>query len=108
MKEQIAYLLVAATMVLPGAFTTGCSVTHHQESVSSYEKDKEIVARIKTALYADPAVKGSEVKVTSLDGVVQLSGFVQSQEAKQRAAQIAAAVPGVVKVYNNLILPSGR
>ena len=109
MKRQIAYLITSLGIALaPLAFTTGCAVAHHQETASAYAKDKEIAARIKTALYADPTVKGTEVKVTSLNGQVQLSGFVDSEQAKERAGQIAASTPGVVKVYNNLVLPTGR
>lgn len=108
MKKQIAYLVVVASLTLPMAVTTGCAVARHQETASAYAKDKEIAARIKTAMYADPQVKGTEVKVNSLNGVVQLSGFVDSQQAKDRAGQIASSVPGVVKVYNNLLLPTGR
>ncbi len=108
MKKQLAYLVVAASLALPMAITTGCAVARHQETASAYAKDKEITARIKTAMYGDPTVKGTEVKVNSLNGVVQLSGFVDSQAAKDRAGQIAASTPGVVKVYNNLLLPTGR
>jgi hyperosmotically inducible protein len=108
MKKQIAYLLMAASLAGVPLAITGCAVAHHQETAGQYARDKEIAARIKTALYADPGVKGSEVKVTSLNGVVQLSGFVQTAEAKQRAEQIAATTPGVLKVYNDLILPTGR
>jgi osmotically-inducible protein OsmY len=108
MKRKIAYLLVAVSLAAPAAFTTGCAVAHHQETAGAYAKDKEITARLKTALYGDPTVKGTQVKVTSLNGVVQLSGFVDSQSAKDRAGQIAAETPGVVKVYNNLLLPTGR
>ncbi|HEV2393151.1 MAG TPA: BON domain-containing protein [Verrucomicrobiae bacterium] len=108
MKKKIAFLLVAAALGLPLTFTTGCAVTHHQETAGNYARDKEITARIKTSMYADPLVKGTEVKVTSLNGVVQLSGFVNSQAAIDRAGQIAAETPGVVKVYNNLLLPTGR
>ncbi len=108
MKKNIAYLLIATALALPMGLTTGCAVAHHQETAGNYAKDKEITARIKTAMYADPVVKGTQVKVTSLNGIVQLSGFVDSQEAKDRAAQIASQTPGVVKVYNNLLLPTGR
>ncbi len=108
MKKTIAYLLVVASLAAPAALTTGCAVARHQETAGAYAKDKEIAARIKTAMYADSQVKGTEVKVTSLNGVVQLSGFVDSQQAKDRAGQIAASTPGVVKVYNNLLLPTGR
>ncbi len=108
MKKTLAYLLLGTTLALPVAFTSGCAVARHQETASNYARDKEISARIKTAMYADPQLKGTEVKVTSLNGVVQLSGFVDSQMAKDRAGQIASQTPGVVKVYNNLLLPTGR
>src|ERR1041385_155381 len=109
MKKQIAYLLLATSLAVAPAFlTTGCAVTRGKESAGQYAKDKEIAARIKTALYMDATTKGTEIKVQSLQGVVQLSGFVDSQAAKDRAAQIASSVPGVVQVYNNLLLPTGR
>ncbi len=108
MKKQFGYVLVAAVLSAgPLLLTSGCAVTHGQETAGSYAKDKEIAARIKSAMYADPSVRGTEVKVTSLNGVVQLSGFVDSQAQKDRAGQIASQTPGVVRVYNNLILPTG-
>jgi len=90
------------------AFTTGCAVTQGRETAGAYAKDKEIQAKIKASLYKDPIVKGTQVEVNSLNGVVQLSGFVDTQEAKERAGQIASSTKGVVQVYNNLLLPTGR
>ena len=109
MKKQVAYLMVLSSMVLaPLAFTTGCAVTSGRESTGEYAKDKEITARVKTRLYSDPTTKGTEIEVQSLRGVVQLSGFVDNQAARNRAGEIAATTPGVVQVYNNLLLPTGR
>jgi len=109
MKKHIGLFLLASSLALaPLTFTTGCAVTSGKESTSQYAKDKEIAARIKTQLYADPQTKGTEIEVQSLKGVVQLSGFVQNQIAKNRAEQIAASTPGVVQVYNSLLLPTGR
>lgn len=109
MKRQVAYLMVMSSMVLaPLAFTTGCAVTSGKESAGEYAKDKEIAARVKTRLYADPATKGTEIEVQSLRGTVQLSGFVDNQAARNRAGEIAASTPGVMQVYNNLLLPTGR
>ncbi|MGH7969558.1 MAG: BON domain-containing protein [Limisphaerales bacterium] len=48
------------------------------------------------------------MKVQSLNGVVELSGFVDNQAARQRAGEIAASTPGVAQVYNNLLVPTGR
>ena len=89
-------------------FNTGCAVTSGKENAGSYATDKEIIAKIKTKMYKDPVVKGTEVEVQCLKGEVQLSGFVDTPEAKQRAGEIAQSTSGVVAVYNNLLLPTGR
>ena len=109
MKKQFAYALIAASLTIaPLVLTSGCAVTQGRETAGSYAKDKDIAANIKTKLYADPTTKGTEIEVQSLNGEVQLSGVVDSQAAKDRAGQIASAVPGVIAVHNNLLLPTGR
>ena len=109
MKKTILNVMITTALALaPVVFTSGCAVTSGREGARAYVDDKTIAARIKTKLYSDSQVKGTEVKVQSLNGVVQLSGFVDTQAAKERAGQIAAETPGVVQVYNNLLLPTGR
>jgi hyperosmotically inducible protein len=109
MKKQFAYLLTAASLaILPLTVGTGCSIMQGRESAGTYAKDKEITAKIKSGLYKDHDVKGTQVEVNTLNGIVQLSGFVDSQIAKDRAEQIARSVSGVVEVHNSLLLPTGR
>ena len=109
MRKRIINLLVLSSLgLLPAAFTTGCAVARHQETAGEYGSDAKTTARIKTALYKDPVVKGTQVKVTTMRGVVQLSGWVDSEQAKDRAGEIARATPGVVDVHNDLLLPTGR
>jgi len=109
MKRKLAYILLAtAFSIAPLAFTTGCAVTQGRESAGAYAKDKELAAKIKTALYSDPTVKGTQVEVQALNGEVQLSGFVDSQQAKDRAGEIANETAGVIAVHNNLLVPTGR
>ena len=114
MKKHIAYLVLAGTLsLIPLTVSTGCAVAGGRESAGAYAHDKEIATRIKTNLYKDPAVKGSEVAVNVLNGQVQLSGFVETPEAKRRAEEIAASTPGVARVYNNIVVgttptPTGR
>jgi hyperosmotically inducible periplasmic protein len=108
MKKHLGCLLITGAVAVASLFlSTGCSVTRGQQNVGAYAKDKEIAAQIKTAMYADPVVKGTQVEVTTFNGVVQLSGFVNNEAEKKRAGEIAASTPGVTKVYNNLILPTG-
>ncbi len=61
---------------------------------------------------ADPAVKGTEVSVQSLNGQVELSGFVGTQTAKERAGPIAASTPGVTQIHDDIIVqqpaPTGK
>jgi len=109
MKKTFAYLTITAALTLaPMVFTTGCSVMQKRESAGAYTHDKEIAAKIKTQLYKDPIAKGTQVEVTMFNGACQLSGFVDSQQAKDRAGEIAQNTKGVSQVYNNLILPTGR
>jgi len=109
MRKQIINLLVLASLVAaPVALTTGCAVARHQETASEYGHDAKITAKIKAEMYKDPMVKGTEVSVTTMNGVVQLSGFVDTPEARERAGQIARSIPGVTDVHNDLFLPTGR
>lgn len=109
MKRQLmTALLLAALAGAPAVLTTGCAVARHQETAGQYGRDAEITARVKTKMYKDPDVKASEVNVTTMNGVVQLSGFVDSEGAKARAGAIARETPGVLDVHNDLITPTGR
>ncbi len=109
MKKSITYALVCLGLVTaPLLFTTGCAVTRGQETVGQYGHDKTITAKVKSALAADPVVKAHDVNVTTYRNDVQLSGFVDSQEQKVRAGQIAQGISGVEAVHNDLIVKTGR
>ena len=98
-----------ALALTPLVFTTGCAVTQHRETAGAYAKDKEIQAKIKASLYKDPIVKGTQVEVNSLNGVVQLSGFVDTAEAKTEAERVAKDTDGVKSVKNELkIAPAAK
>src|SRR4051812_708381 len=102
MKRIITCLVLTSTLAaVPVVFNTGCAVTQHRETAGAYAKDKEIAAKIKAKMYKDPVVKGTQVEVQCLNGEVQLSGFVDTQQAKDRAAEIAQSTTGVVTVHNN-------
>lgn len=66
--------------------------------------DTAIAAKVKTALLADPDVKGTNVEVEAFRGTVQLSGFVDSAASAARAADIARRVDGVMDVRNSIIV----
>lgn len=95
-------LTVAAMVAVAALFGAGCAVTSGQESVGEYVDDTTITTRVKSKFAEDQAVAASRIQVETLKGVVQLSGFATSEAERQRAAQIAAAVPGVKQVRNSI------
>lgn len=84
------------------AFFSGCAATGTRESTGEYIDDATITTKVKAAFVKDPVVKAIDVKVDTFKNVVQLSGFVDTQEQKGRAEQIAAGVQGVQRVQNNI------
>src|SRR5690348_13518067 len=59
--------------------------------------DAALTSQVKSALDKD-AVKYPDVKVSSYGGVVQLSGFVNTGDQKDRAGDVAKNVAGVKNV----------
>jgi hyperosmotically inducible protein len=64
--------------------------------------DGAITVKVKAALAGDPRTKAHQVNVETREGVVQLSGFVDSSEAKSTAEELARAVDNVKSVDNEL------
>ncbi|HET8905045.1 MAG TPA: BON domain-containing protein [Saccharospirillum sp.] len=85
----------------------GCAGSATQESTGEYIDDTWITTKVKASLVDDPDVKAREVNVETFKGVVQLSGFVESEEAMARAVAIAASIEGVKSVRNNMTIKAG-
>ena len=98
-RPAVLLCLVAALAQLGG-----CVSTPRQESTGEYVDDTLLTARVKAALIADPAVRAAEINVESFKGRVQLSGFVSSQAAIDRAETIARSLPGVASVASDMRL----
>ena len=78
--------------------SVGCAT--HNTSVGTKIDDTAITTKVKTALLADPSTKGTAISVETVNGQVQLSGFVESQAEAARARDIAGRVDGVTKVID--------
>lgn len=83
---------------------TGTTPTTPSDSRSAGQTvdDAMITAKIKASLLKAPDVKGTDVNVDTVNGVVTLKGAVQSQEQANRAMQIARASEGVKDVVSQL------
>jgi osmotically-inducible protein OsmY len=103
MKQISKYLsavFLAATLVS----VVGCSSTPQKEGTGQYFDDTVITAKVKAAIFDDATTKVMEINVETFKGVVQLSGFVSSQAAANRAVELARGISGVKGVTNDMRL----
>lgn len=101
MKWLMKIFFVGMISALGNAYAAEASVT---ESVEAYASDAAITAKVKTLLLNDKQVSGLAVTVVTNDRTVQLSGFVKSEDEKQRAETIARGVEGVKTVKNDIVV----
>jgi osmotically-inducible protein OsmY len=90
--------------VLLMATVLGCASTAKQEGSGEYVDDTVITTKVKAAIFNEPTLKSAEINVETFKGVVQLSGFVSSQAAENRAVEVARTVGGVKSVKNDMRL----
>jgi|SRR5918992_876125 hyperosmotically inducible protein len=69
-----------------------------------YIGDAVITAKVKAEILTDPLLKVSQINVTTVNGVVKLSGLVDSQQSSDRAIKIAHSVKNVRSVKNGLVV----
>ena len=106
MKSCIFTLVFAAAAgSLAGcAGTTSESAdTTNKSTTGQYVDDATVTAKVKTAIASDVGVKAAaNVNVETFRGVVQLSGFADSEEQASRSVQAAKKVGGVRSVRNDI------
>ena len=103
MKERNIVIPCFVLLMLIATFAA-CASTRTQESTGEYVDDSVITTKVKTMLANDDFLKSFQISVETYKGTVQLSGFVNSQEAFDKAGQIARSVNGVTSVKNNLVV----
>ena len=99
-SKQFAALFFAILL----ASLLGCASTGSKEGTGEYVDDSVITTKVKAAILSEPSLKSLEINVETFKGVVQLSGFVSSQENINKAVEIAAGVKGVKSVKNDMRL----
>lgn len=96
----IRYFVILALI----AALAACASTSKSSSTGEYVDDSVITTKVKAQLAADDFLNSFQISVETYKGTVQLSGFVDSQAAADKAAQIARGVGGVTSVKNDLIV----
>lgn len=75
-----------------------------QPTIGGYVDDSKITGEVKAKLLAADDVPSRTIKVETSQGIVQLSGSVETQAQAQRAQSVAGAVEGVKSVKNDLVV----
>jgi osmotically-inducible protein OsmY len=103
--RSTAAALLAALMA--STVVVGCSSAPTQQPAGEAVDDGVVTAKVKAALVADPVTKAHQINVETFKGTVQLSGFVETDEARSRALQLARDVDGVKKVKDAMEVRRG-
>ena len=101
-KRNIVIHCLVLLMLI--AIFAACASTRTHESAGEYVDDSVITTKVKSLLSADDFLKSFQISVETYQGTVQLSGFVNSQKAVDKAGEIVRSVKGVKSLKNNLIM----
>ena len=83
-------------------FLLGCASTSKQEGTGEYFDDTVVTTKVKAAILNEPSLKSAEINVETFKGVVQLSGFVNSQADINKAVEVVRKVNGVKSIKNDM------
>ena len=103
MKKRNIVIHCLVLLMLIATFAA-CASTRTRESAGAYVDDSVITTKVKSLLAEDDFLKSFKIGVKTHKGTVQLSGSIASQNAVDKAGQIARSVKGVQSVKNNLIV----
>jgi len=99
-SKTLSAALLAVTLIS----VVGCASTSQKEGAGEYVDDAVITTKVKAAIFNEPSLKSTEINVETFKGVVQLSGFVNSQADISKAVSLARSVKGVTSVKNDMRL----
>ncbi len=92
-----------SVIVLSGLFLLSSGLLMGgQQDAQNAPDDNAITTSIQAKLFQDPSLKTQDIRVSTQDGVVTLTGNVDSQDQQAAVDSIASMEPGVVKVIDSL------
>lgn len=100
--KQLGKFLSTFFLAVMLVVTVGCASTSKQEGTGEYVDDTVITTKVKAAILNEPTLKSMEINVETFKGAVQLSGFVTSQTAINKAVEVTRRVNGVKSVKNDM------
>jgi osmotically-inducible protein OsmY len=100
---KVVGIALAATALALAGCASQRNESAPNRSVGQFSSDAALTAKVKTAIATDTGLGNAvDINVDTYRGVVQLNGFVDSEDKIQRAVSTARNVEGVRSVENNL------
>ncbi len=93
-KALLSLVVLAVLLLMLG---TACN-----KASQGTRSDAQVASDVQSKIFTDPNVQSRQISVQSSNGVVTLSGYVNSDAERAAAANAAAGVDGVKTVVNNL------
>jgi hyperosmotically inducible protein len=81
---------------------TAAGMRRESEKAGDKMSDAAITVKVKSAIIAEPGLKAMQIDVDTVNGVVTLTGTVNSPELMENARRVAQTVEGVKSVNNQL------
>lgn len=100
-RVAIAALVGASAMFAPLSASFAAA---NDRTAGEVVDDSIITTKVKAELLREQATKSLKISVKTTDGVVNLTGTVDSAEQMDSALRVTRAVKGVTDVKNNLQL----
>lgn len=94
--------LIAGLIAIAIFFATSCSRPGAETKTA--RTDAEIIGDVVTRIQANPQFAGKPYSVISKQGVVTLNGTAASDTERAEVANIAAQVPGVKTIINDVVI----
>lgn len=90
--------------VLVTLLAGGCAMFDGRESAGEYVDDATITSKVKADIVGEPTLKVLQINVETMQGIVQLSGFVDSAASEAKAVSLARHVHGVKSVKDDIVI----
>lgn len=100
--SRYVFVIVIAGVIAIGI--NGCAATNTKESTGQYIDDAAITTKVNAKLVEDPVVSALRINVETYKGIVQLSGFANSNAEIEQAKALARQTEGVRDVKNDIQL----
>jgi hypothetical protein len=99
-KVTLIPLFLSACVLLI-MICSGCALWSKPDE-ADHANDAAITSKVKSAIQDESSLDMAQINVETYRGVVQLSGFVDSAADIRKAGDIAADIPGIISVKNDL------